>query len=88
MDYSNYFSGVVDLLKCLYFTKSSVHVISWILRIGSKFLPDGLSQEIREYEDSDLSGESLCINLIGKNDITIRVGSDGHLLVWEIKICS
>lgn len=88
MDYSNYFGGVAEHVKNLYFSSDAEELCLWISRFGSRFLPDGLHQELREYEDSDLSGESLSINIIGRNNMTIRVGSDNHLMVWEVKVCS
>lgn len=88
MDYSNYFGGVADRVKSLYFTMGAAAVCLWIETLGSRNLPCGLHQNLREYEDCDLSGESLDINIIGSNNITIRVGSDNHLMVWEIKVCS
>lgn len=88
MDYSNYFGGVAEHVKSLYFSEGAAAVCLWIKRLGSKFLPFTLHQELREYEDSDLSGESLCINVIGNNDMTIRVSSGNNLMVWEVKKCS
>lgn len=88
MDYSNYFGGVAEHVKSLYFLRGADAVCLWINRIGSRSLPNGLVQELREYDDSDLSGESLSINIIGQDHMTIRLSSDGHLMVWEVKICS
>lgn len=88
MDYSNFFGGLIAEIKSLYLQKGANEVCFWMVKFSSKFLPDGLRQKLREYEDSDLYGESLSINLIGRNEITIRVGSNGHLMVWEIKVCS
>lgn len=88
MDYYNYFGGVAEHVKSLYFLRGAAAVCVWINRFGSRFLPNGLRQNLREYEDSDLSGESLSINIIGTNNMTIRLGSDGHLMVWEIQKCS
>lgn len=88
MDCSNYFGGIIAEAKNLYFVKGAAAVSIWIKRYSSYFLPDGLRQSLREYEDSDLSGESLCINIMGNSEMTVRVGSDNYLLVWEVKKCS
>lgn len=88
MDYSNYFGGVAEHVKNLYFSSDAEELCLWIRRLGSRYLPDGLHQELREYEDSNLSGESLCINVIGKNEMIVRVSFDDHLLVWRVGKCS
>lgn len=88
MDYSNYFDGVAEHVKSLYFSKGAAAVSLWIKNIGSKFLPFSLHQELVEYEDSELSGSSLCVEVIGKDEVTMRVGNGRYLLVWKVKKCS
>lgn len=88
MDYSNFFNDTVDRIRYVYFKINATAVFLWIKNIGSQIVPDGLRQEIRNYEDYDLSGESLNIDIIGKNKMIIRVGCDNNMIVWEVWVCS
>lgn len=88
MDYSNYFSGVAQHVKSLYFTKGAAAVCSWIKTLGSRFLPSGLCQELREDICEDVSDNALSINIDDYDRIMIGVISNGNLLIWEVKVCS
>lgn len=88
MDYSNYFGGVAEHVKSLYFLRGADAVCLWIRRLGSRNLPYGMHQNLREYEDCLLSFESISINIIGQDHMTIRLSYDGHLMVWEVEKCS
>lgn len=85
-------SMLVSIVKALYFSsKDTATVFFCIKNIIPQFIPGDWQQEIREYEDSEISGSSLCVHVMGKHDVTLRISCDGHLLVLnvcEVQVCS
>lgn len=85
-------SMLISIIKELYFSsKDTATLFLCIKNIIPKFMPVDWQQELRECEDSEISGSSLCVHVIGKHDVNIRVSGGGHLLVWyiwEVKKCS
>lgn len=85
-------SMLVSIVKALYFSSRDTTTVFFCIRnIIPQFIPGEWQQEIREYEDSEISGSSLCVHVMGKHEVTIRISCDGHLIVlnvWEDQACS
>lgn len=81
-------SQIDSVIKAIYFANGAADVCLWIRLFGCIHIPKHWFQELREYDDTDLSGESLCIHLISNTECIVRAAYDGHLSVWRVRICS
>lgn len=87
-EYFKSISMLVGAVRACYFSNDAAYLCCWIKKIGTGLINPDWLQELREYDDTGLSDESLSIHIIGSNEVTLLVAYDEHLIKWRVKVCS